>query len=280
MPRTMLARLLVVAGTMAIGLAVPGVAQSPPDVRFPIILTDAAKLLDAGFALRETFVMRGEFEGDPPASAPHRCNDLWFSVSDAVLARHRQRGFTLETLCLGLWSKDLKFDPETGKRIATFIWISPDDRTDLLGRLKGRDPKAMTAPQVKAIDEDDLILFEQPFRIPDCFRNATPLLDCQWRYDHQSGRPLAAETTKRYRAVGQAIDAGLTRALRGDVLNCKAGDEWPCKPLPPASGRPGTYHVIGAPSFAVQLARSRTERNAPACSMERKSERTSGSDLK
>ena len=41
-------------------------------------------------------------------------------VSHERLVRYRNKGFTLDSLCLGLMSSTL-FDPETGKRLPTYI---------------------------------------------------------------------------------------------------------------------------------------------------------------
>jgi hypothetical protein len=123
---------------------------------------------------------------------PHRCVvEERFSVSEAMRAHFARRGFTLETLCLALGNNLVTLDPETGTPLP---FANPT--TDMHGHI--------------------------PLNIPDCFRNGTPLLDCEmyfhwfWGSANYSERPTRAEfeaEKEHYRGVGRRLDAHMKRLM-------------------------------------------------------------------
>ena len=76
------------------------------------------------------------------------------SVSNELLQHFRGRGFSLESLCLGL-SSHIHYDPETGRQLPLANLVE-----------LGRD-RAMVIP----------------LNLPDCFRNGVSQLDCDSKYD-------------------------------------------------------------------------------------------------
>jgi hypothetical protein len=117
------------------------------------------------------------------------------SISDEVLARFRKEGFSLEATCLGLVSQS-RFDPETGRRLATYMIVYQD-----------YDPSLVPG-------EPGFATEELPLELPKCFRNGTPYSDCVFRYGRESGKPLSREATVNYRLLGIAIANCLSRDLK------------------------------------------------------------------
>lgn len=117
-------------------------AQAEDDAPVPKIIISAQELRSLGIAVHS--------EG--AEELPHRCRDSGnadLSVSDEMLRHFTARGFSLESLCLGLSSWVL-FDPETGR----------------------------TIPRVAFSHNLEISL-----NLPDCFRNAVPFLECDNRYE-------------------------------------------------------------------------------------------------
>lgn len=191
---------------------------------------------------------------------PHRCytyggDGNGIAISDALLAQFKRRGFSLESLCLALES-EVRFDPETGKRLPTYVVF---DRRAMLEALERHDFDRMTDAQIKACcSEEGLAHAEQPLDVPVCFKDGAPYSDCAWRYDVVTGRKLSDAETRRYRDLGRAIEAGMTRAMKGEIKACggKAvpSDDidvrWPCKP---ARARSDTGFLQPDAKFVVDL---------------------------
>ena len=105
------------------------------------------------------------FDGVVP-SHPHKCpypigahvengaltrGDIDISISSEMLEHFKARGFSLETLCLGL-TTELAYNPESGARV----------------------------PGVGLTQSSPY--YGVNLNLPDCFKNGTPLLDCRVRY--------------------------------------------------------------------------------------------------
>jgi hypothetical protein len=111
----------------------------------------------------------------PNSCASAGANDI--SVSDEMLDGFRARGFSLESLCLGLTSS-FRYDPVTGR------------------------------PMPFAVVRDQQI----PLNLPPCFSRATPFLDCRWSYDHFWGN--RSDEAQMRLDTGKEIDViarGITR---------------------------------------------------------------------
>ena len=107
--RSILQGFVFVMGVMVSATVGPALAQAPPTK--PTVFKTYEELLPLGIAFDER-VKQGY---------PHKCYSYGdgstpISISDALLARYKARGFTLESLCLGLIS-EARFDPESGKAL-------------------------------------------------------------------------------------------------------------------------------------------------------------------
>jgi hypothetical protein len=215
----------------------PAVAQ--PAKTYPLVLSNADQLLDVGIG-RYDVVAHGALS-KPKFNWKNNCygqSDSVIAVSDTVLAHYKAKGFSLRTLCMGLMS-EIRFNPETGKRLASYVIINETARVGLLKALKGRDLRKMTAQQLddccgewtSGMDDQ-----ERPLAIPTCFKNGTPYLDCVWRYGVKTGVKIAQASTDRFGAYGRALDAAMKRALERGVRPCPPTSEdvlnsyWPCSP--------------------------------------------------
>ena len=89
-----------------------------------------------------------------------------------MFAHFRARGFTLESLCLGI-SSHIHYNPETGRQLP-------------LAHL----------PQLGDSRDADI-----PLNLPDCFRSGVPDLECNVRYD----------TWYKYRLKPDQLPAGFAR---------------------------------------------------------------------
>jgi hypothetical protein len=117
------------------------------EAKLALIRMAPAELAAHGVAVRESGI----------APFPNSCRSAGnpsLSVSSEFLAHFQVRGFSLESLCLGI-SSHIHFDPETGKQLP--LAHVPE-------RGRGRNANI-------------------PLNLPDCFRNAVPFLECNVKYD-------------------------------------------------------------------------------------------------
>ena len=119
-------------------------AQEP---KLALIRMAPAELAAHGLAVRE-LRMRPFPNSCQVAGNPR------LSVSSEFLAHFQARGFSLESLCLGI-SSHIHFDPETGRQL----------------------------PLVHLPELGDSRNANIPLNLPDCFRNGVPFLECNVKYD-------------------------------------------------------------------------------------------------
>ena len=184
----------------------PVTAQTPEKNKspYPIVINDLKALRSAGLTLTQ----RGEFKANFP-HLKHRCysygdGGYLISVDDDFLRRHEARGFTLNSLCMGLLS-GIRFDPETGKRLPAFVVV-----TNPAPKKNGKRPK----PAV--------LYGELPLGVPDCFKQGTPYSDCKMTFDPMTG--------KKHKDTTVAFYADLGRQIEADFKTNKAAGRWktPC----------------------------------------------------
>lgn len=147
---------------------------------YPVILTSHDELVKLGIGYLEF---------------PNKCFagiNRTISISNELFARFKSRGFTVESMCLGLLSQT-RYDPETGRRLPTYIYVD----TDQLARSLREDPAGLGAD---AVDE------EAPLDLPDCFKNGTPYIDCVFRFGRLTGKALTPAETATYAKLGAGID--------------------------------------------------------------------------
>lgn len=253
----MLSRVLGLIATLVVlapGLAGHAFAQT----RFPLVV-------ETGSTALQQFGISGaaELEDERDFKAtPHRCytyggDGNGIAISDALLSAHTSKGFTLESLCLALVS-EIRFDPETGKRLPTYIVVN---REALQQDLRGRDITRMSDRDLlDCCSETGIASEEQPLAVPACFKGGAPYSDCAWRWDADTGRKLTEAETRRFRELGRAIETGIARAMKGEMKACggkaPASDDidvrWPCKA---PRGRSETGYLQPDAKFVVDVVR-------------------------
>ena len=112
------------------------------------------------------------------------------SISDELLSTYKSQGFSRRSACMALVS-GIRFNPENGKRLATYI---------LIDRKLIKDGKATDAGALS----DEL-----PLSLPGCFKGGRPYSDCDWNFDPISGEKMSAQQTAKFRTIGQRIDESL-----------------------------------------------------------------------
>jgi hypothetical protein len=154
----------MLACLVSLGSTPPSLAQDEP--RVPLIRMTGQQLRSEGIALRSAGVQ-------PLPNSCASAGSPGLSVSNEMLAAFRARGFTIESLCLGLAS-DFRFDPDSGRPM----------------------PFA-------SLPDKSLV----PLNLPNCFMRAVAFLDCNWSRDHFWGSKNDERERASSRRVGQTIDA-------------------------------------------------------------------------
>jgi hypothetical protein len=219
----------------------PALAQ---DATYPIVIKDNGLLLKSGIG----FLLHGNENEHGNKHYKNKCYDYGgggydFSVSDEFLARYVAKGFTLESLCLGLVS-EARFDPETGKRLPTFVFFNLEGLRNELNviqddqlrpeqrKYKRRDPESMTQEELLDYGIGEYLTEELPLALPPCFKNGTPYSDCAWRYAIKTGERLSNQSVEKFGKLGRAIETAMRRAMT-EKPACAAGAgpptrQWPC----------------------------------------------------
>jgi hypothetical protein len=156
------------------------------EILFPIVFTSNDDLAKFGISITANSDML------------HKCyyygdGGELIRVSHERLLRYREMGFTLNSLCLGLMSSSL-FDPETGKRLPTYIVV---------------DPKSLASGKRHDVEAT----YEHPLELPPCFRRALVYSDCVFNYDRLNGKRLPTAKTDAFRELGVALDNAFQRAI-------------------------------------------------------------------
>jgi hypothetical protein len=163
---------------------------------YPYVLTDRADLRNFGL----TIIFYGG--GTDPEPFGNHCFEYGdggydMTVSDDVLARHR--GIPFDNLCLALRQGGLRYDPDTGRRLPTYILANVE---------------ALKKPD-EALDPG-VVSEELPLAVPRCFavgeidRDATYTLlkntGCSYKYHPWSGRRLTEDESAALAEAGLSID--------------------------------------------------------------------------
>ena len=118
------------------------------------------------------------------------------SISAELLAYYVQQGFSRRSLCMALISA-IRFDPETGRRLATYVVIY-----DLKELRKHPDDIGNLSPEL-------------PLAIPSCFARALPYSDCTWNFDAFTGKRLSAVVTQRFKTFGRKLEEVISAFKNG-----------------------------------------------------------------
>jgi hypothetical protein len=135
------------------------------------------------------------------------------SISNDVLSRFTRRGFSVQSVCLGLVSGGNRYDPETGRRMPTYVIF---DKPAMEG--KYTEGWRQQGIEVTPGPEEDYISEELPLDLPDCFKNGNPYTDCVFRFDRITGKLLTPEQTNMFARLGTTIDKEL-RKETGPVVD-------------------------------------------------------------
>ena len=127
------------------------------------------------------------------------------SISNDVLSRFTRRGFSVQSVCLGLVSGGNRYDPETARRMPTYVIFDKQGMEE--ARRQGDKPSP-----------DGWVSEELPLDLPDCFKNGNPYTDCVFRFDRITGKLLTPEQTNMFARLGTAIDKEL-RKETGPVVD-------------------------------------------------------------
>jgi hypothetical protein len=236
--------LAIAAAFMAI--AAPS-ALAEPAAKYPIYFHSMSDLQQLGISLQWPMIYDTGVKTEtlPKPGLPIGCylyagqaTMSLISISEEFLAHYKAKGFTRESLCMGLASY-MKYDPETGKRLPTYIYrddamveaaVSNLDADTMpettltyyipeifadkealkagIDAVRRKEFGKLTEEQLENLMSTDFSFLsnELPLVVPDCFKNGTPYLDCNWRYGLLTGRKLSDAAPKMYRAVGETID--------------------------------------------------------------------------
>jgi hypothetical protein len=206
---------LAVAALFSVATTFQAIAQA--DLKYPIVFDQTKRLEELG--IHASFNTGKNFKHTANQCYAYGEGGLSLSVSDALLARYKAKGFTLNSLCMGLVS-EARFDPETGRRLPTYLLV---DRVALKASLKGRDPKTLSAKQLaECCSEPGTSTEELPLVIPLCFKNGTPYSDCDWQYGIKTGVKVRDSTRAQFRRLGQEIERIMAVVIR-DKLVCASG---------------------------------------------------------
>ena len=136
------------------------------------------------------------------------------SISAELLAFYVQQGFSRRSLCMALISA-IRFDPETGRRLATYVVIY-----DLKDLRKHPDEVGYLSPEL-------------PLAIPSCFARALPYSDCTWNFDAFTGKRLSATLTRRFKTFGRELEEAIRAFKNGPHRAprdlCEEDPLWPAK---------------------------------------------------
>jgi len=121
----------------------------------------------------------------PFSNSCESSGDAGLSVSDELLAHFKAQGFTLETVCLA-FSSNMRFDPETGRRL----------------------PLAFL-PEIRDGSDNEF-----PLNVPLCFRNGIPYLECDYKFHSYWGGKLSVQEVAEHRQSAQEMDALLRNFIQ------------------------------------------------------------------
>ena len=119
---------------------------------------------------------------------PNKCYG-GVTLSDKFVAHYKSRGFSLPAICLAARASWIRYDIETGKPLRVVNGFVVD--------------------------------------IPDCFKNGTPLLDCEYNFEHFEG----LKSTDAYRQEIRDRAIQVDQAIRTLIADGKFSRECTCGDL-------------------------------------------------
>lgn len=145
-------------------------------------------------------------ENSPPF--PNRCF-IWstygggveLTLSDELLESYKKRGFVLDSVCLGMYSFWVRFDPDNGR------------------------PLRSVRPSLKIGGKNHTVAYIL-LDIPNCFSKGTPLKDCSHAYDELRGTRETNDHVKFRRAQAAGFEKIMNALIRKGYYSkvCTCGD--------------------------------------------------------
>ena len=150
---------------------------------YPVVLTDVE---GRTLLAKEFGILFDPKTADPNRSTlnilPNKCfyigdGHVGMELTNGFYEDYRKKGFTLDTLCLTLTSGQIRFNPETGDRLPTYVFV----------------------------DNGNFISNELPLEVPSCFSKGKTSVNpkgfgatmkpigCDVKYHPWSGRKLSKE---------------------------------------------------------------------------------------
>jgi hypothetical protein len=147
-------------------------------------------------------------------SQPHKCfsvgaGHLGIDLSEQAFAPYRSKGFDLKNLCMVLTSGQIRFDPETGQRLPTYVIIHHYRQND---------------GTISNFASDELLFYAPPcfargkITRGNLFAQMKPL-GCTVEYHPWSGRKLSSEESRFFTENALLIVAGDAGDLAEDSKN-------------------------------------------------------------
>lgn len=167
--------------------------ERQPRKTYPVFFRDPSQLVEIGvawFDVRRTQAFASRQAGFK--ECPYQGEAHTISLSQDIIASHKERGFSLAKLCLMLATGSVRYDPDTGERLPTYLFAG--------------------WPDYGFFSEEFLL------KVPSCFKSGaisgmgtywhkfTPS-GCQLNYHPWTGRRLSPTEAKVY-AANLIISAG------------------------------------------------------------------------
>ena len=216
---------------MAVALSsLQSLAHTEESLQFPLVIKKDELASRLGISLDPDVVLIGSGIENYARCYFYGEDGIKLSFSEPYLLRHRRRGFTLQSLCMAMVS-GVKFDPDTGERLPTFV---AGDYADIRRRRDAGET-----------DFRDLMSVEMPIDPPVCFASGVPLSGCKMYYDPWSGARLSDEETERHIQVGLLLDKLMRERIdRGDFCQLGMQDLTTCNQVEYWGGSPDLPHPV------------------------------------
>jgi uncharacterized protein YraI len=176
------------------------VSAQEADNSYPMVFTKAADLRRLGIAMDSYGVDSKYTKAFETGCYYYGDGGYGISLSDQFLDRFRVRGFSRRSLCMALVSQ-AKFDPETGRRLPTYILVNP---------------QSLALHGGKGWPGD--VTDELPLDVPDCFKNGLPYTDCQMQFDMMSGQRISTASSHEYKLLGAYLEQKLGSQARRNAF--------------------------------------------------------------
>lgn len=134
------------------------------------------------------------------------------SVSNAFKSRYDRLGMPFDNLCFILMTGKIRYDPESGRRLATYMIGDLDKVARLMSQPA---PRAGQSRSTDEFYEPGDLSEELPLEVPLCFRGAKhversqlEVSACNFRFHPWSGKPLSSDEGAAFARAAFYIEGG------------------------------------------------------------------------